>query len=750
MGHELNLFAATFAGSVDMRRSISGVPAAALLLLLCQHADASVTAISSVSYLRSNNLVSTPDIWLQGYYGLGTNGSGQLSYVSTDTTSPDNGCTIFVDSSGHRFYRIPSPRENGISAYDCGYVGDGSHHPLSSYFSTLAAAQSVFPFVSALTDEMDGVAIQAAIYSVSPLTTFNPGNIPSDYFKYGGTITVPAGKGYFNETIYLNFQVRLTALGTPVPGSGLAASNPCDSFTSATGASVLCWTGAATGIGIDATGFYKYSNNSAFSGTATGGTGQSGFTLGTITFNASSVPSIGNSTFAGSVITILSGTGAENAPRLILSGSYNPGTGIYTASVLNNWDNGVPNSTSTFSIAAVAAGHRYTASEGVAGANYFDGGNGSGQFQLTLTPGVDIENLTIVSNGGGYAAFRLNGAPASKMSRLATAGFNICWYVNASYYSTLEDSNCSFLHEGVVQTNDSWMTYRNVATFATPDISGTDISRPTSTNREWFIGAATVTGADLSPYQATGFYNYGGGFSDWSGGDLGEDADRGATLLATNSVFSGAYIEGIGKFARQTGQAGVYLNGTATHWTGGGWYSLFNSPYVPMFTGVTPQLTVTDLAQQNGSSTQFFGPFDFTFGGAVRAYNVSPGVGDAAPAPGTNFLWDAFPILSSGGLTLMNGWSAANTVSALDVHGLIKLQGYIMGGTTSVNTLLTILPVGYRPMQDVYVPVPCGSALDAYCTLRIWASGNVTIQTAPTTGAGLSLDGIAFRSITGN
>lgn len=119
-------------------------------------ASAAVTAISSIAYLRSNNLVSTPDIWVQGYYGLGINGGGSLSYVSSDTTSADNGCTIFVDSASHPFYRVPSPSQEGISAYQCGYVGNGVSHPLSGYFVSLSAAKAVYPFVSSLSDEMDG------------------------------------------------------------------------------------------------------------------------------------------------------------------------------------------------------------------------------------------------------------------------------------------------------------------------------------------------------------------------------------------------------------------------------------------------------------------------------------------------------------------------------------------------------------------------------------------------------------------
>jgi len=52
-----------------------------------------------------------------------------------------------------------------VTPEDFGAVGDGAHHPLSDYYPTLAAAQVDYPHAHALTDELDTVAIQAAINS---------------------------------------------------------------------------------------------------------------------------------------------------------------------------------------------------------------------------------------------------------------------------------------------------------------------------------------------------------------------------------------------------------------------------------------------------------------------------------------------------------------------------------------------------------------------------------------------------------
>lgn len=71
-----------------------------------------------------------------------------------------------------------------INVMDFGAVWDGSAHALSSRYSTLAAAQAQYPFVTSLSDSIDWAAMQAAVNAALTLT-------------YGATIVLPRGKGVF-------------------------------------------------------------------------------------------------------------------------------------------------------------------------------------------------------------------------------------------------------------------------------------------------------------------------------------------------------------------------------------------------------------------------------------------------------------------------------------------------------------------------------------------------------------------------
>ena len=79
---------------------------------------------SSVADLRANVSVYQ-SILVEGYYGPGTSGGGFFCYVSTDTTSPDNGGRIVVDAAGHRYYRINMDAPWDIKWY--GAYGDDIH-----------------------------------------------------------------------------------------------------------------------------------------------------------------------------------------------------------------------------------------------------------------------------------------------------------------------------------------------------------------------------------------------------------------------------------------------------------------------------------------------------------------------------------------------------------------------------------------------------------------------------------------------
>lgn len=75
-----------------------------------------------------------------------------------------------------------------VNVKDFGAIGDGSSHPLSSVYSTLAQAQAVYPFVTSLSQEIDWASIQSAL----------------KYILSSGrrsTVFVPPGTYYISDTI---------------------------------------------------------------------------------------------------------------------------------------------------------------------------------------------------------------------------------------------------------------------------------------------------------------------------------------------------------------------------------------------------------------------------------------------------------------------------------------------------------------------------------------------------------------------
>lgn len=70
-----------------------------------------------------------------------------------------------------------------VTVKSFGAIFDGTSHPLSERYSTLAAAKAVYPFVTALTQQIDWAALQAAHNYALTL-------------KSGAEILFPAGKGY--------------------------------------------------------------------------------------------------------------------------------------------------------------------------------------------------------------------------------------------------------------------------------------------------------------------------------------------------------------------------------------------------------------------------------------------------------------------------------------------------------------------------------------------------------------------------
>lgn len=83
----------------------------------------------------------------------------------TVRTAPAN------DNSANTAYVDVSLATRGLDIKTSGAVCDGASHPLSSLYSTLAAAQAVYPAATALSDEVDTVATQKALTAAGASTT---------------------------------------------------------------------------------------------------------------------------------------------------------------------------------------------------------------------------------------------------------------------------------------------------------------------------------------------------------------------------------------------------------------------------------------------------------------------------------------------------------------------------------------------------------------------------------------------------
>ncbi|MEV0792581.1 right-handed parallel beta-helix repeat-containing protein [Kribbella sp. NPDC050459] len=89
---------------------------------------------------------------------------GPFRYLAQDTSSAENYGTVIVGANAARYHRILL--DNEIDTGWFGTIGDGANHPLSQRFTTLTEARAIYPHATALTDEIDWCAIQAAINTV--------------------------------------------------------------------------------------------------------------------------------------------------------------------------------------------------------------------------------------------------------------------------------------------------------------------------------------------------------------------------------------------------------------------------------------------------------------------------------------------------------------------------------------------------------------------------------------------------------
>lgn len=98
--------------------------------------------------------------------------------------------------------------------------------------------------------------------------------------------------------------------------------------------------------------------------------------------------------------------------------------------------------------------------------------------------------------------------------------------------------------------------------------------------------------------------------------------------------------------------------------------------------------------------------------------------------------------------TLQNSWTnygAAYQGAGYwkDKCGVVHLCGLIKGGTTTAETVIFTLPVGYRPaVSEKFFAV----SMNAICIIDVYGTGNVAIKTGAD-ASWLSLSGISFKSV---
>ena len=159
--------------------------------------------VATIAALRAATTATLPqmDCFLRGYYATADGGEGMLCYEPGDTTSADNGVTIYVDTSGRRWYRLTDGRPLNLRC--AGAKGDG------------------------ITD--DTAAIQA-------------------WVNAGDDLYAPIGQFVVSSTIQITKPLKMVGGGAGI-GPGVTTDTNCTQF--------LCTAAFTTGDVFSATTYYS-------------------------------------------------------------------------------------------------------------------------------------------------------------------------------------------------------------------------------------------------------------------------------------------------------------------------------------------------------------------------------------------------------------------------------------------------------------------------------------------------------------
>ncbi len=121
-----------------------------------------IATIADLKALSDTSSAALATVYVEGYDADADGGEGVFWWDGASTAAENGGTVIVPDSAPASGRWRRSTGDKPLTPEMFGAIGSGSN-PLSTRFASLAAAQAVYPHATALTDEIDWAAIQAAI-----------------------------------------------------------------------------------------------------------------------------------------------------------------------------------------------------------------------------------------------------------------------------------------------------------------------------------------------------------------------------------------------------------------------------------------------------------------------------------------------------------------------------------------------------------------------------------------------------------